>query len=417
MNIVFLSNCYFLYIDPGTGSMLFAVFMGIIGTLYFVLRGLFIKLKFIFTSGKVSKDNKKIPVVIFSEDKRYFSIFEPLLDEFENRKFKVVYMTCSEDDSVFNKNYQYIEPQYIGKGNIAFARLNILNAYVLLATTPGLDVYQWKRSKSVDYYIHILHAPNEVLLYKMLGLDFYDAIFLSGKYQLNDIRAIEKIRNLKEKEIEFIGIPYLDYKKEKLLNSKRINNGNQKTVLLAPTWGDNGILKRFGTSIIGKLIDTGYNIVIRPHPQSYISEKEMLDNLMSKYNGKNIEWNNDTDNFDILNRSDILISDYSGVIFDFTLVFDKPIIYTDVKFDNSVYDAWWVDYKLWSFRILEKLGHKLTEDNLNDLRNIIDECLCDEKYRIGREEARNETWQNMGDNGKIAVDFIINKYECFMKNN
>ena len=82
MNIVFLSNCYFLYIDPGTGSMLFAVFMGIIGTLYFVLRGLFIKLKFIFTSGKVSKDNKKIPVVIFSEDKRYFSIFEPLLDEF-----------------------------------------------------------------------------------------------------------------------------------------------------------------------------------------------------------------------------------------------------------------------------------------------------------------------------------------------
>ena len=38
-----------------------------------------------------------------------------------------------------------------------------------------------------------------------------------------------------------------------------------------------------------------------------------------------LEWNRDTDNFNVLNRSDILISDFSGVIFDFSLVYDKPV--------------------------------------------------------------------------------------------
>ena len=410
-------NWCFLYIDPGTGSMLFAVFMGIIGTLYFALRGIFIKLKFILSSGKVSKDSKKIPVVIFAEDKRYYSVFEPLLDEFDKRKFQVTYMTCSKDDKIFDKGYEYIKPLYIGEGNVAYAKLNLLNAYIVLSSTPGLNVYQWKKSKSVDYYIHILHAPNDILMYKMFGLDYYDAVFLSGQYQLDDLRNIEDLRNLKNKDTEFIGIPYLDYKKNKLAKCESVCKSNNVTVLLAPTWGDNGILKRFGASLIDNLVNIGYNIIIRPHPQSYVSEKEMIDDLVNRYKDKNVEWNSDSDNFDVLNKSDIMISDYSGVIFDFSLVFDKPIIYTDVKFDSSPYDAWWVSYTLWSFKILDKLGMKLTEDSFGNIKNIIDECLNNEKFKIGREEARNETWNYMGDCGKRAVDFIIKKYNELETNN
>jgi CDP-glycerol glycerophosphotransferase (TagB/SpsB family) len=63
-----------------------------------------------------------------------------------------------------------------------------------------------------------------------------------------------------------------------------------------------------------------------PHPQSFILEKELVDRLMAKYS--DIEWNRDTDNFDALNRSDILILDFSGVVFDFALVLNKPVIYT-----------------------------------------------------------------------------------------
>ena len=43
---------------------------------------------------------------------------------------------------------------------------------------------------------------------------------------------------------------------------------------------------------------------------------------MAKYvENPKFSWNRDTDNFEVLRQSDILISDFSGVIFDYALVF------------------------------------------------------------------------------------------------
>ena len=41
-----------LYIDPGTGSMLFAILIGIIGALNYLLKSWIVKLRFILRGGK-----------------------------------------------------------------------------------------------------------------------------------------------------------------------------------------------------------------------------------------------------------------------------------------------------------------------------------------------------------------------------
>ena len=41
-----------LYIDPGTGSMLFAILIGIIGALNYLLKNWIVKLRFILSGGK-----------------------------------------------------------------------------------------------------------------------------------------------------------------------------------------------------------------------------------------------------------------------------------------------------------------------------------------------------------------------------
>ena len=66
----------------------------------------------------------------------------------------------------------------------------MLNASVLFSTTPSLDVFQWKRSKTVDCYIHIMHAAKDITLYRMFGTDHYDAFILSGEYQIKQIRTL-----------------------------------------------------------------------------------------------------------------------------------------------------------------------------------------------------------------------------------
>ena len=401
----------FLYIDPGTGSMLFAILMGIIGTAAYSLRSLFIKLKYSMGNSQTdSRDQTKQEIVIFSDHKRYWNVFEPVCDELEKRKQPAVYMTASDDDPALEKDYEYITTEYIGAGNKPFAKLNMLKANILLATTPNLDVFQWKRSRDVDWYVHLPHAASDLSTYHMFGLDHYDAILVSGDYQEDQVRALEDVRGQNRKQVVKVGIPYMDIMLEKVLTNSEKHDGIN--VLLAPSWGVNGALARFGSELIKQLLKTGYHIIIRPHPQSYSSEKDMLDRLMSEFpNSKTIEWNSDNNNFDVLSRSDIMISDFSGVIFDYSLVFDKPVIYTETDFNKDPYDAVWIDNDIWAISVLPKIGEKLEPENMQNLKEIIDSCLNDEKYQDGRDEARKEAWNYIGEGTVRVADYLMEKLE------
>ena len=402
-----------LYIDPGTGGMLFTVLFGIFGVAIFSFRALIIKIKYSASGDKNAKLNqKKIPIAIFAEDKRYWNTFETVLDEFEKRKQKVVYMTCSKDDPVFNKKYEYITGEFIGEGNKAYSRLNLLNASVVLSSTPSLGVFQWKRSKNVDCYIHIPHMASDIILYRMFSVDRFDAIILPGKYQEKPLRQLEEIHGIKPRDMELCGIPYMDVMKKRLDAAGEVP-AHERTVLLAPTWGENGILTKYGERLIDALVSTGYKVIVRPHPQSFIAEKEIIERLTTKYNDPSkVEWNRDNDNFEVLRRSDILISDFSGVIFDFSLVFNKPVIYTDPSnIDTGVFDAYWIDETPWTFRVLSDLGIELNDSNIDNIKDVIDKCLEDPSFEEGRNKARSEAWANIGQGAARSVDFVMRKYK------
>ena len=402
----------FLYIDPGTGSMLFSILIGGISTLVFIGRKIFIKLKFVLSGGKSEKiNNSKIPYLIFSDHKRYWNIFKPICDEFEKRSIDLVYWTASPDDSALSEKYEHIKVEFIGTGNKAFARLNMLNAGIVLSTTPGLDVLQWKRSKTVVRYIHILHAVDDPSSYRMFGLDFYDSVLLSGSYQIEQIRYLEQKRNLKEKELSVVGCPYMDTMFERLKNTTK-ENQEKFTVLLAPSWGASGILTKYGPKILDALISTGFKIIVRPHPQTLISEKNIIEPLIKKYpNSENFFWNYDNDNFNVLNSSDILITDFSGIIFDYSLIFDRPLIYADTSFDTAPYDAAWLDEPMWKFKILPTLGVKLDESQFSDMKSLIEKTVSNEELKAGRDNARKVAWENIGKSAELTADYMIKKYE------
>ena len=135
-----------------------------------------------------------------------------------------------------------------------------------------------------------------------------------------------------------------------------------------------------------------------------------MDRFQKKYpDSEKLNWNMDNYNFQVLKESDILISDYSGVIFDFSLVFDKPVIYTDTVYDKSPYDACWLDEEMWTFKTLCRIGNKLTEDSLPNIKDVIDRCIDDDSFAQAREAARNETWANRGCATADTVDYLINK--------
>ena len=405
-----------LYIDPGTGSMLFTILIGVLGALAYAFRNVFVKLRFVLSGGKrTGEDEHEYPYVIFTDSKRYWNVFQPICEEMERREQKLLYLTASADDPALEADFRFVRTEFAGEGNRAFARMNMIRADIVLSSTPSLDVYQWKRSRNVKWYVHIPHGMYDLTLYRLFGIDYYDAILMAGEYQAAPVRELEKLRNLPAKELAVAGMPYMDT----MLRRYRAEEKREKdfsrdpvTVLLAPSWGESSILNRFGERIFDALLRTNAKVIVRPHPQSFSSEKALIDRLMAAYpESERMEWDRNDDNYPSLMRADILISDYSGIITDFAFVFEKPVIYADVSFNPKPYDASCVKETPWLFEVGKKLGVLLTQENVDRIGDVIRECLTSAGLKACIEQTRRESWQCIGESAARVADYLIRKRE------
>jgi CDP-glycerol glycerophosphotransferase (TagB/SpsB family) len=288
-------------------------------------------------------------------------------------------------------------------------------------TTPGLQVYQLKRSRLVKHYSHILHAPSDATMYRMFGIDYFDSILLTGAYQAADIRKLEELRDLPEKQLVTVGCTYLDVYAEKIKReASRLlppKDNSIFTVLVSPSWGDSALLSRYGEKLLSPLVKTGWRIIVRPHPQSKKSEAAMLNALMEKYGGAvNLEWDYERENIYSLSKADIMISDFSGIIFDYVFLFDKPVLYVNHKIDMRLYDAddlLTADRsgdsldRLWMFRTLKEIGIELKDDFFDSIGEIIKNASDNEYLKSARQKAKEEAWQYRTKAGERTADFMI----------
>lgn len=402
-----------LYIDPGTGSMLFSILIGAFATLFFLFKALWLKFKTFITGGKdKSKTDKSYkPYVIYCEDKRYWNVFKPVLDEFEKRQIDVTYFVANAQDPVFSESYTYVHTEIIGEGNKAYTRLNMLSAGFVLMTTPGLQVYQLKRSKNVKHYSHIFHSPGDPTMYRLFGIDYFDSILCTGDYQFADIRQMEKQRGLPAKDLVTVGCTYLDIFKQKY-DALPADENHTFTVLVAPSWGPSALLSLYGEKLLDPLVQSGFNIILRAHPQSKISEKDMLERLQERYKDcPNLIWDTERDNFYAMKKSDLMITDFSAIIWDYTFLCDKPLIYADAEMDLRPYDAYDMDHEIWQFETVRKIGIKLEESDLPDIKKIIESVSDDKAKSDARQKAKADSWMYIGEAGKRTVDYMVSVVE------
>ena len=400
-------HLYPLYIDPGTGSMLFSILVGAAATLFFLLRALILKLKVVLSGGRVSLNNSFTwKYVIYCEGKQYWNVFKPVVEQFEHNQVELRYLTSSSDDPVFEKTWSCIKPEFIGDGNKAFAHLNFLSAEIVLMTTPSLDVYQLKRSKTAKHYSHVLHAPSDVTTYRLFGLDYFDSVLLTGNYQATDIRFLEELRKLPEKQLVTVGCSYLDVYSQKIKQIP-LEDNHLFTVLVSPSWGKSALLSLYGEKLLDPLVATGWRIIIRPHPQSKKSEATILERLQTRYGDYgNVVWDYEQENIISLSKADIMISDFSGIIFDYMFLCDRPVLYVNHDFDSRPYDADDLDHELWQFAIIKEAGINLQEDDFPRIAEVIKEAGDSESLKAGRKKACETAWQHPGEAGKRIFEFM-----------
>ena len=369
----------FSYIDPGTGSMLISATIALFSVGFFMLKGVvYRKFNIGGVKGEILDPNMDYGLVFYSEGKQYWNVFKPILQEASKQGVSAYYFTSDKDDPGLDAAFESIVPMYIGSGREAFFSLNRLTADMVVMTTPGLDVLEIKRSKNVKHYCHIGHSLGSIAGYKAYGVDYFDSVLLGGQGDIVTIRELEKIRNLPSKNIEIVGHTYLDVARNVLESSNfdyTLFKEKRTTVLVSPTWGNHGLLTKYGEELLNKLVSIDkYNIIIRPHPQSFVSDKEVIDKLMIMFpESTTLQWNRDISNLKAMSHADIMISDFSGIIFDFFSLFKKPILTFNAQYEKRGRDAIDLNEDPWDIQMLDKIGRTIDANDIEYIEGLINQ--------------------------------------------
>jgi CDP-glycerol glycerophosphotransferase (TagB/SpsB family) len=294
---------------------------------------------------------------------------------------------------------------YIGNDLTAFTLLNHIKVKVMVMTTPQLDVMHLKRSKNVEHYVHLIHAPTDALVYKKFAFDYFDSVMCSGKHQIESIRALEKARDLPPKILYETGLTYYDVMYRN--REKYIQKEEKKTVLVAPTWGSNGMLTKFGIAPVKELLEANYHVILRPHPQMYVSQKELMDELekeLSIYS--NLEIDREPSGEASMGRSDVMISDISGIIFDFFFIYEKPVIVIEDVIEKGGLEAEDVNHEIWESTILEKVATLVNHNNIDILPDVIEKVIAKDITQ-NIEQIRDQALFNFAHAGSVAADQIL----------
>jgi len=274
-------------------------------------------------------------IAIFSEGKNYWGTFHLLVEELVERKVHFAYYTLDLHDPALLIDSEYMHARLFDKNKSAsFACLAKIKANILLATTPNIGTpgYPLKRPDGVAKMAHVFHAFADISAYHIGSLVNYDIVLTVGPHQEKYIREVETKRGLNAKQIIPIGLPYFDEQFVKRQDSASSEGRNgKKVVLVAPSWGAKGCLKEYGMDFVVALAKAGYEIIIRPHPQSFIAEPEFIadcQKVTEPYT--NVRWDDETIGSKSMEVSDVLISDTSSIRFDYAFLYGKPVITLDI---------------------------------------------------------------------------------------
>ncbi len=364
------------YLDPGTGSMIGSMLIGILATFVFLVKGFYYKGlegAFGLIGKRFRSHGERSSIVFYSEGRQYWNTFKPVIEEFMRRGVPCTYLTSDAQDPGLLCSTELVTTKYIGEGSQAHRYLSFLEADVCAMTTPGLDVLQIKRSKGVKHYVHLIHAPTDAANYKLYSFDYYDSIFVSGDHQARSIRKLEELRGLPPKCLINAGCVYYDELMQQAKNYDPPKTSSQTlTVLVAPTWGPNGLLRRSGTGILVSLLDAGLAVILRPHPQSFVSEKGIIIDLQKQLEPySNLEWDQRPDGLESMAKADVMISDISGAAFDFAFVFEKPVVTVKTEFNKIGLEAADLSWDPWELTVLDQIGRQIDEAELDHLPEIL----------------------------------------------
>lgn len=352
-------------------------------------------------------------LVFYSEGSGFYKYFKGIIEYIlDNTNITVHYVTSDPDDAIFEleKIRNKLRAYYIGENKLITLMMK-MDADIVCMTMPDLQKYHIKRSVVRDdvEYMYIDHGiGSQNLMLRPHALDYFDTVFCSNDITYAENKAQEEVYGIKKRNIVKYGFCLID-DMTKEYEAREHKNNIVPTILIGPSWSEDNIADLCIDEILEQLLGRGYKIIFRPHPQYVRHYKEKLLALKEKYAlNDDFELQIDFSSNDTVMDADILMTDWSGIAYEYSFVTLKPSLFIDtpMKVMNPDYEK--LDVEPFDIKIRNKIGISLKLDELDRLPEVVERLLNNPEFsKDSMRKIKEEYLYNVGNSAEVAAKYII----------
>lgn len=311
-------------------------------------------------------------IVFYSEGPWDWPHLGPIVEHLlQDPNLHLCFLSSQGNEPLKGRNDPRVHFFEIGNGAIRTLLFKSLQAKIFITSLPDLESFFLKRSVYPVHYIYVFHSVCSThMVYRADAFDAFDTLLCVGPYQIEEVRAREKLKALPGKNLEHGGHPRLD----SLLKAaaKFPSSPEQDHFLIAPSWGPGSFIETAeGFSHLKKIIEDGLRISLRLHPMTVRRKPDLIKSLESlENNHRTFTFIKDLNEQASFFRAEVCVSDWSGAALEFSLVTGRPSLFIDSprKVLNPNYEE--LNLEPLEVTARQELGQVIALQDLQQLKKI-----------------------------------------------
>lgn len=360
-------------------------------------------------------------LVFYSESSGFFKYYKGIIEYIlKNTNIAVHYITSDPNDQVFaiSQSQPRLKPYYIAEKRLITLMMK-LDCDVMVMTMPDIENFHIKRSyvrKDIEY-VYVPHCIDSINMTMRTGaVDHYDSVLCVGKHQKEEITNTEAVYGLPHKTLVDWGYTLLDEMRAQYAASAHEDKPGKK-ILIAPSWQKDNIVDSCLEEILDTLKGRGYQITVRPHPQEVRLKQAYMEQLEAKYAAdRDVEIQTDFSSNSTVFESDLLITDWSGITYEYAFTTLRPVLFIDtpMKVMNPEYEK--INTPPINIWMREVIGAVVKPGELEKLPEAVERLLSGrDEYRERIDSFVHEYVYNLGNSGEVGAKYIINEIQKKIK--
>lgn len=356
-------------------------------------------------------------LVFYSESSGFYKYYKGIIEYIlKNTNIAVHYITSDPNDQVFaiSQSQPRLKPYYIAEKRLITLMMK-LDCDVMVMTMPDIENFHIKRSyvrKDIEY-VYVPHCIDSINMTMRTGaVDHYDSVLCVGKHQKEEITNTEAVYGLPHKTLVDWGYTLLDEMRAQYAASAH-EDKPWKKILIAPSWQKDNIVDSCLEEILDTLKGRGYQITVRPHPQEVRLKQAYMEQLEAKYAAdRDVEIQTDFSSNSTVFESDLLITDWSGITYEYAFTTLRPVLFIDtpMKVMNPEYEK--INTPPINIWMREVIGAVVKPDELEKLPEAVERLLSGrDEYRERIDRFVHEYVYNLGNSGEVGAKYIINEIQ------